>query len=231
MNKTEKHEIKDLLKSIPNEFRVIENKINSEVIDEYYKIVDGLEDKNQAEIIQNQDKWTELKSQKDIKKLLVCLSEIGDVKSYRKIEEIAKSGKPEISDFSYVALKFARLNLENSLSDEPIGFISSELGGKENKLRCYFVVKSKDEIEKGKESRIINELKDICNQNDSEVEEIEKHGKYILVKILVSIDYAIGNIIDKLTSKCSFLDEEYICNNVEKPTKESIGKWMETKPL
>lgn len=229
MNKAEKTEIKNLLKSIPNEFRVIENKINSKVIDEYYKVADGLEDKNQAEIIQNQDKWTELKSQKDIKELLVCLSKIGDVKSYRKIEEITKSGKPKILAFSYVALKFARLNLENNLSDEPIGFISTELGGKENKLRYYFVVKSKDKIEKDKEIKIINELKDICNQNDSELEEIENHGKYILVKILVSMDYAIGNIIGKLTSKCLFLDEEYICNNLEKPTKQFIGKWMENK--
>lgn len=61
---------------------------------------------------------------------MVCLSEIGDVKSYRRIEEIKKSGKPEILDFSFAALKFTGLNLENDLSDEPIGFISNELEGK-----------------------------------------------------------------------------------------------------
>ena len=226
MNKKEKSEIENILNSIPNEFRVIENRINGKVIDEYYEIADNLENKNQDKIRQNQDKWTELKSQNDIKELLVCLSEIGNVKSYRKIEEITKSGKSEILDFSFVALKFARLNLENNLSDEPIGFISTELGGKGNKTRCYFVVKSKDKIENNKESKIIDELRDICNKNDSELEEIENHGKYILVKILVSIDYAIGNIIDKLTNRCLFLDEEYICNNVEKPTKEFIKKWM-----
>ena|SRR5680860_1287255 len=226
MNNKEKSEIENLLKSIPNDFRVIENKINTKVIDEYYEMARSLEDKNQNEIIQNQDKWRELEFVEEIKELLVCLSEIGDVKSYRKIEEITKSGNSEILDFSYVALKFARLNLENNLSDEPIGFISTELGGKGNKLRYYFVVKSKDEIEKDRESKIINELKNICDQNDSEIEEIENHGRYILVKILVSIDIAIGNIIEKLTNKYSFLDEEYICDNVEKPKTEFIKKWM-----
>jgi hypothetical protein len=226
MNKKEKSEIENILDSIPNEFRVIENKIKAKIIDEYYEIAGDLGNKNQDKIRQNQDKGTELKAENDIKELLVCLSEIGDLQSYRTIEEITKSGKPEILNFSFVALKFARLNLENSLSDEPIGFITSELGGKGNKTRCYFVVKSKDKIENSKESKIIDELNDICNKNDSELEEIENHEKYILVKILVSIDYAIGNIIDKLTSRCSFLGEEYICNNVEKPTKEFIKKWM-----
>ncbi len=227
MNETKKSETKDFLESIPNEFRVIEDKINSKVLDEYHEIANDIENKNHIEISKNQ--WTELKSQKALKELLVYLSEIGDVKSYRKIEEITKNGKPEIIEFSYVALKFARLNLENNLSDEPIGCISTELGGKGNKLRHYFVVKSKDKIIQNKESKIINELKNICNENDSELEEIENNGKYILVKILISMDYAVGNIIDKLTSKCLFLDREYICNNVEKPKKEFIEKWIDNK--
>ena len=229
MNKKEKSEIENLLKSIPNDFRAMENKISTKAIDEYYEIANELKGKNKAEIIQNQNKWRELKFSKEVKELLVYLSEIGDVKSYRKIEKIMKSGKSEILDFSYVALKFARLNLENNLFNEPIGFISTELGGKGNKLRYYFVVKSKDKIEKEKESKLINELKNICNQDYSEIEEIENHGRYILVKILVSIDIAIGNIIEKLTNKCVFLDEEYICDNVEKPTTKFIEKWMSNK--
>jgi len=229
MNKKEKSEIENLLKSIPNDFRAMENKISTKAIDEYYEIANELKGKNKAEIIQNQNKWRELKFSKEVKELLVYLSEIGDVKSYRKIEKIMKSGKSEILDFSYVVLKFARLNLENNLFDEPIGFISTELGGKGNKLRYYFVVKSKDKIEKEKESKLINELKNICNQDYSEIEEIENHGRYILVKILVSIDIAIGNIIEKLTNKCVFLDEEYICDNVEKPTTKFIEKWMSNK--
>lgn len=226
MDEKEKLEIENLLKSFPDEFRVIENRINAKTIDEYYKIAHDLEHKYQTEIIQNQVEWTELQTQKEIKELLVYLSQIGDVKSYRTIEDITKNGNPEILDFSFVALQISRLKLENNLSDEPVGFISSALGGKGNKMRCYFVVYSKGEIEKAKESKISSELKGICVESDSELEEIENHGRYILVKILVSMNYAIGSIIDNLTSKFSFLEEEYICTNVEKPTKEFIENWM-----
>ena len=66
MNEKERFEIENLLQSIPNNFKVIENKIDTKVIDEYYKIYNDLEDKN--EIIPNQDSWKELKLA-DIKKL------------------------------------------------------------------------------------------------------------------------------------------------------------------
>lgn len=226
MNKKEKAEIESLLDSIPNEFRVIENKIDAKVMEEYYTIAESLEDKTQDSIIINKNNQTESSSKDDIKKLLVRLSKIGDVKSYRKIEEIIESCKPEILDFSCVALNFARLNLESNLSDEPVGFISTALGGKGKKLRYYFIVTSKERIDEDKELEIIRELNNICIKDNSELEEIENHGNYMLVKILVSMDFAIGNVIDKLTGNCSFLDKEYMCTNLEKPTKEFVKRWM-----
>ena len=56
MNKKEKSEIENLLKSIPNDFRAMENKISTKAIDEYYEIANELKGKNKAEIIQNQNK-------------------------------------------------------------------------------------------------------------------------------------------------------------------------------
>ena len=40
------------------------------------------------------------------------------------------------------------------------------------------------------------------------------------------MDYAIGNVSASLTNKCSFLDADYICTNVEKPSQEFIKKWL-----
>lgn len=62
MNKQEKNEIENILNSIPNDFKVIENKINAKTIDEYYKIVEDLKNRNPDKIIQDQDKWTELRT-------------------------------------------------------------------------------------------------------------------------------------------------------------------------
>lgn len=223
MTEQEKDEILKFLESVPNEFRVIENQINPERIDEYYEILERLDDINE---LNKTEELSELKSEKQFKEKLVRLSEIGNVKAYREIEKITKSKKSEIRDFAFVALKFARLNLENQLSDEPIGFISSGLGGKGNRLRYFFAIKSEEEIGEEQESIIVKELRRVCERNDSEFEEIENHKNYVLVKILVSMDYAIGNVIEELINKCLFVEEEYLCTNVERPTDEFIRKWI-----
>jgi len=116
--------------------------------------------------------------------------------------------------------------LENQLSDEPIGFISSGLGGKGNKLRYYFVIKSAEKISEEREQFIKDELRLICWNADSEFETIENFGNYVLVKILVSVDYAIGSVIEDLIDRCNFADKEYFCTNVEKPTNELIEQWI-----
>lgn len=95
-----------------------------------------------------------------------------------------------------------------------------------NKLRYYFVIKSADEIDFVKEQVIKDVLQLICNNSASEFEFIENYGNYVLIKILVSIECAIENIIKELTDKCKFTDKEYFCTNVEKPTNELIEKWI-----
>lgn len=213
----EKNEIRKILDSIPEEFRVIENNINQSAIEEFYDLSGRVTDsKNEERSIQN-----------PTKEELVRLADIGDVKSYRRIEEIIqKRENSDLEEFAHVALKFARINLENQLSDEPIGFISSGLGGKENKLRYYFVIKSTENINEEREQIIQDELKLICLHSDSEFETIENFGNYVLIKILVSIDFAIGNVIEQLIDKCNFADKEYFCTNVERPTNELIEKWI-----
>lgn len=213
----EKNEIRKILDSIPEQFRVIEDNINQSAIQEFYDLRERItNNENEEGHILNSSKEE-----------LVRLAEIGDVKSYRRIEEIIQERAiPNLKEFAYVALKFARINLENQLSDEPIGFISSGLGGKGNKLRYYFVIKSTEHIGEKKELRIKNELKLICLNSDSDLETIENFGNYVLIKILVSIDFAIGNIIEQLIDKCNFADKEYFCTNVERPTNQLIEKWI-----
>lgn len=213
----EKNEIRRILDSIPEELRVIGDKVNKSAIEEFYYLSERI-DSNERE-----DKNT----QSPNKEKLVRLAKNGDVKSYRRIEEIIQETENSgLEEFAYVALKFARINLENQLSDEPIGFISSGLGGKGNKLRYYFVIKSTDKISEEREQMIQDELRLICLNSDSEFETIENFGNYVLVKILVSIDFAIGNIIEGLIDRCKFADKEYFCTNVEKPTNELIEKWI-----
>ena len=188
----EKNEIRKILDSIPEELRVIGDKINQSAIEEFYDLNGQIgDDEREVESTQNLNK-----------EKLVRLARNGDVKSYRRIEEIIqKTENSDLEEFGYVALKFARINLENQLSDEPIGFISSGLGGKGNKLRYYFVIKSAEKISEEREQIINDELRLICLNSDSEFETIENFGNYVLVKILVSVDFAIGSVIEDLIDR------------------------------
>ncbi len=213
MTEKEKNEILEILDSIPTEFRIIENRINTEKIEEYYKLSEP-NSKKEADINHFE------------KEKLVKLSKQGDVKSYRTIEKTIKdTADKDLIDFAFVALKFARMNLENLLIDEPIGFISTGLGGKENKLRYFFAIKTNGETEKIQEAKILSELEKICDSSESEIESLENFGNYALIKILVPMEQAIGNIIDSLTIKCDFLEKNYFCTNVERPSKELLEKW------
>lgn len=218
MNEQDKYAIQKFLASIPDEFRIIEGQINREDMMEFHQMSQQLRKKPIA---------NEGDTNYSDKEKLVILAKTGDVSSYRKIEAFIQSGEqPELNGFAQVALKFARVKLESQLSDEPIGFISSGLGGKGNKLRYYFAITSAEKINPKREQHITEELQLICKKTDSELESIENFGKYVLVKILVSMEHAIGLVIEALIEKCEFADEGYFCTNVERPTEELIGRWI-----
>ncbi len=66
----------------------------------------------------------------------------------------------------------------------------------------------------------------VCKKRQSKFESIENHGNYLLIKILASIEEAIGIVIEDIINKCEFIDEEYMCTNVEKPENGLINKWI-----
>ena len=112
MTEEEKIEILKLLESIPNEFRVIENQINSEKIDEYYELLEDLGTDNELKKL---EEWSEIKSEEQIKKNLVLLSEIGDVKSYRKIKKMTDSKNPEIREFAFYCAENCKIEFRESI--------------------------------------------------------------------------------------------------------------------
>jgi len=52
---------------------------------------------------------------------------------------------------------------------------------------------------------IVKQLQVLCKKCDGEFEEIENAGHYVLIKILLSMEFAIGNVIEELISKFPFI--------------------------
>jgi|GEM_PF-3169489 len=224
MSEEEKNEILKIINSIPEEFRLSEDGISNNTFDEYYKQLEYLDERN-FQLKEIEERWKKDNSLESLKMLLVLLSKQGDVPSYRKIENILKNEKLETKDFGFVVLNFARLNLENQLLDQSVGFISTGLGGKRNLMRFYFVFTGKNNLLK-EEKEIKESLKLIQEKADSEIEEIEFNENYLLLKVLISMEVSVADWVEAFLKECHFVNEEYLCTNVEKPEKAFINSWI-----
>jgi len=74
------------------------------------------------------------------KKGLTLLAHLGSVTAFRLIEKYYKSPDNELKQWSALALQECKMFLENKLTDQTTGFVSSGLGGLKNRLRFYFLV-------------------------------------------------------------------------------------------
>ncbi len=123
--------------------------------------------------------------------------------------------------------------LESALLEEEAGFISTGLGGKGNKLRYYFIVSTRGDLTFSETQMEIlkREFGAITKKYSSEIEEIDIEANYAMIRVLIPIDVAIGEVIEGGINECNKIEEfllfHYYVTNVEKPTSEEILKYFE----
>jgi hypothetical protein len=64
---------------------------------------------------------------------------------------------------------------------------------------------------------------------DSVLEEATNHGFYVSLIILLSFDYAYGDLIEAGIRKCEFLQKDYYATNIEIPNDARIRDWLDGK--
>ena len=169
----------------------------------------------------------------DKKKILINLAHLGTVEAYRIIEKYVKDGVDKrLKEWAMLSLKECRMFLESNLTEESKGFVSTGLGGKGNKLRYYFVIGSNDAVPfSQRQKKIIEqEFASVCRKHYSLIEEIQFQKNYSLLKVLIPMDKAVGDVIEEGIKLCDgredFLDVHYYVTNVKKPSKKDIEKYL-----
>lgn len=115
-------------------------------------------------------------------------------------------------------------------SDET--YITTELGGEGHRLRYYAVISALNGRPlTNQQKKIIKEQFNIVSKShDSKIEKIEFSKNYALIKLLVSIDVALQDVIDDGMNSCNavekFLRFHFYCTNVRKPTKQVIADYL-----
>lgn len=213
--------VRQLALNNPENIRIIETNVDSAIQIEFFEKLQkiqftkkDIEPKNiYLELI---EKNTNLDRKKEI---LATLTMLGEVESFRLLEEYLKNPDEELKSWAYIAYQQARLVLESKLlNEESIIYIASGLGGKDHKLRYIFALFLKEQTINDYQKNIIKgEVEYYLKKNDSVIENIEYNGKYTLCTALVPLYVNLVELIQKITEEINqygnFLEENVFITN------------------
>jgi hypothetical protein len=223
-------------KNVLDSFIIINEAIDLSTQEEYLSFSETIDFDNvdYEEVLMESDRLFDKHTPIELKKrILILLAHLGSPESCRRLEKYLKVSDRNLRDWALLSLKECRKFLESVLLQEEGGFISTGLGGKDNKLRYYFIVSSKDGLPLSETHR--NTLKrgfeKISHKYKSEIEEISFEATYGMVGILIPMDVAVGEVIEGGISQCNktseFLFPDYYVTNVKKPTPEEISMYLD----
>lgn len=106
------------------------------------------------------------------------------------------------------------------------------MGGEGHRLRNYVVISTlnNNPFTKHQKDIVREKFKRASQKYDSKIEEIKFFKNYALIKILVSVEVALQDVIDEGMNSCNtiekFLRFHFYATNVQKPTKKIIADYL-----
>jgi len=227
-------------KIFPNidKFNIFEGTIDTETQTEYFDyVINKRKDLNEDEIIKQKDEIFDKELDIESKKHLIAnLASIPEVEVFRTLEKYAQNPDEELKFWIEIALQENKAFLKSDLLDEKQIFISTGLGGEENKLRYFIVLISNNQEDfSDVQKRIISsEIQYFFKNNPSKLENVEFGKYFVTILTLFPLDANVQNIFSKIISEVNelgnFMSENFIISNVKAlnldETEELITKLL-----
>lgn len=228
-------QVQRFFKDFKGDINIIDEKIDVHLQMEYFEMSKNLRDKPALTDWQEQiNLLTDESIDLDTKKrFLTQIAAINDVKAYRAIEKYASEANLDLRHWAMLALQESRMLLQSKLLDQSQVLISTGLGGKEGKLRYFFVLFNRNnETYTDIQQKIIkNEFDYIFKKYNSEIEEINFYENIATVLGLVPLTIPIQDIFVKTLSEINqfgnFVRENCIITNVRIMSVDEIRSFME----
>ncbi len=170
------------------------------------------------------------------KEILARLASIERVECYRIIEAFAQTATDTLRDWALLALHESRMLFESKFLEENQVFISTGLGGKDQKLR-YFVVliaRSGMDLDKTQQKVIANEFDYILRKYDAEVEEVSFSEYMATILVLMPMNQSLKMVFREAIDECNnfgeFLNDDFIVTNVKTLSFTEIKEFLERIP-
>jgi len=217
----------------PDEFHILEEGIDYQTHKEYVEYTETFDrgELSEEETIDLGDLLYDSHLPVDgKKKALTLLAHLGSITALKQIEKYHNNAEKELKQWSALALQECKMFLENTLTDQETGFISSGLGGLKNRLRIYFLViplEGKRFISRQRQV-IKDEINLVARNLDVLVESFDLSETYVGFTSLLPLDIAVADFIEPGIKKCNelgeFVFEFYYATNLEIPNESEIEK-------
>ena len=227
--------IQEAISSLPENFSILEEQIDVELQMEYFNYSRDLKTGFPVELIlQHQDDLFDPAIPLDEKKnLLVLLASQEKVEAFRTIEKYAQHPDPELREWSILALQESRMVIQSSLMDEQQVYISTGLGGREQKLRYFVVFISNENVEQYSTVQrllIKTELEYALSHNNGLLEEINFEKDLAIAILLLPVKSDIQGVFSSVINECNqygdFVRPDIIITNVKRMSINEIRRFI-----
>ena len=232
------NEIYDSFKNMGGRFHILEQRVPVELQMDYFNYARRIRTKPRElddrafrrykEKLENIELPTEEK-----KKILSLLATSKEIRAFRLLEHYNQHPDKELKNWAYMALMESRIMVESELTDEKQIFISTGLGGKEEKLRFYvLIVASKGVTFVEYQRKIIEkEFGYLLPKHEYEIERLTIGDRHVELVILTPFISRIKQIFENAISECNqygnFLSGNVVITNVKELDQDEIGKILQ----
>lgn len=229
--------IQEILGGSPGSMKILEQQIDMDLQLEYYECSRRVkEDRDELWAMENIPYLSEPGYSVDVKKeILARLASMEKVESYRAIESFLEEADPLLEHWALLSLNECRMQLESKIMDENQVYISTGLGGRDEKLRYFIVLMSRSKMDLTPTHQMVikNEFEYILKKFDAELEEVNFSGYLATLLLLMPMTYSLKRVFQEAINECNqygdFLNDDFIVTNVKTLSFQEIQEFLERK--
>lgn len=229
--------ITEILGGDPGSLKILEQKIDMDLQMEYFDCsMKVREERTDVWALEHMQYLSEPGYSVDVKKeILARMASIASVECYRALEAYMEQAREPLLSWAILAVNESRMLIESKILDENQVFISTGLGGKDEKLRYFVVLMSRCRIELSSTQKMVikNEFEAILAKYDAVLEEAEFSGYLATILFLLPMTHSLKSVFKEAIAECNrygeFLNDDFIVTNVRVLSFGEIEDFIERK--
>lgn len=229
--------IQEILGGTPGNLKILEQKIDMDLQMEYYDCSMKIrEERSDAWALEHMQYLSEQGYSVDVKKeILARMASVENIECYRAIEAFLEDADGALHSWTILALNESRMLLESKIMDENQVFISTGLGGKDEKLRYFVVLMSRARIDLTESQKMVikNEFEYILKKSDAVMEESNFSGYLATILLLLPMNHSMKSVFKEAIDECNrygnFLNDDFIVTNVRVLSFGEIVDFLERR--